>query len=315
MLEHRLQLWQERAIRNLPTSEAEKAALARRVGCRARGAAAARWLDEEHARHQKSIRALCEHLFWGWRQSSRDAVQVLAPDAETQTRLQRLQRGSENQPLPAPLARQIGAVLPAALEHLSSAAQPARALANLERLCDNSGNRLSVLRDLAASPDLSSAIFAILGGAREVADTLVNTPELLDLAAQRPLLARGRSEDEARAACRDYCLTFRDRHAALRRWKQREMLRIALRDLSVRAPTVRISAGIALFVSRLFGIGIGRSRTRFASQLGRAGFRGFGHGQIGRRGNASGFGRRCDLGSRRARRLGKRGPNRRATGE
>ncbi len=287
VLEHRLQLWQERAIRNLPTSEAEKAALARRVGCRARGASAARWLDEEHARHQKSIRALCEHLFWGWRQSSREAattaVHGLVPDAdaEMQTRLNRLQRGSENQPLPAPLARQIGAVLPAALQHLNSAAQPARALANLERLCDNSGNRLSVLRDLAASPDLSSAIFAILGGAREVADTLVDTPELLDLAAQRSLLARGRDENEARAACRDYCLTFRDRHAALRRWKHREMLRIALRDLSVRAPTVRISAGISYLCRACLELALEEIGRELHPNLGALGFAVLGMGKLG----------------------------------
>ena len=136
-------------------------------------------------------------------------------------------------PFPAPLARQIEAALPAVLVHLEHAANPERALTNLERLCDASGNRLSLLRALGEAPEFARAVLAILGGASLVANTLIMQPELLDLAAQRPLIAEPKSWQQAWGDCRSYCLTFRDRKAAVRRWKKREMLRIALRDLAL----------------------------------------------------------------------------------
>lgn len=249
VLEHRLQLLDERAVRTLPSSDHEKVALARRMGCPSRGSAAMRWLHEEHERHRRDIRALCERMFWGWQdnrgedseQRPIEAAAPATPDAptsptprltpEAQQRVRRLAGGTANHPLPAPLARQIRSALPDVLRHLDHAADGERALTNLERLCDASGNRLSLLRSLGEAPTLARAVLAILGGSEFLSDTLIRYPELLDLAAQRTLLAEAKVWPQARADCRSYCLTFRDRKAALRRWKGREMLRIGLRDL------------------------------------------------------------------------------------
>ncbi len=161
------------------------------------------------------------------------------------TRLERIAHGSTTRPFPAPLARQIEAALPPVLEHLEHAANPERALTNLERLCDASGNRLSLLRALGEAPEFARAVMAILGGASLVANTLIMQPELLDLAAQRTLIAEPKSWQQAWGDCRSYCLTFRDRKAAVRRWKKREMLRIALRDLALNAPPYEITGEIA----------------------------------------------------------------------
>ena len=253
VVEHRLQLWQERAIRVVPSDIADKAALARRLGCQARGQAAARWLDEELTRHRADIRAVCERVFWGWRGAKDEAVRrkdeastdEIALSAEAKTRLQRLSGGTENASFPAPLSRQIRAVLPDALRGLEHAAQSERALANLERLCDSSGNRLSLLRSLGQSPQLSQVIWTVLGGAQSLADTLVQWPELLDLAANRIALSQSKSENELRADCRSYVLTFRDRRAALGRWKARETLRIALRDLSIETSPLEIAGELS----------------------------------------------------------------------
>jgi glutamate-ammonia-ligase adenylyltransferase len=247
VLEHRLQLWEEQAIRVLPESEHGRAALARRVGCPWRVNAAARWLDEEHARHRQQIRALCERMFWGWRDDevtgrhgevvrNDEAYEVtsspvLLVNAEAEQRLRRLSEGTNTQPLPAPLSRQIKAVLPSVVAFAEAAPDPERALTNLERLADASGNRLSLLRSLADTPQLGRGVLLLLGGSQFLADTLVRFPELLDLAAQRTLLEVRKTPDQARADCRAYCMTFRDRKAALRRWKAREILRIGLRDL------------------------------------------------------------------------------------
>ncbi|MBV9469840.1 MAG: hypothetical protein JOZ57_11410, partial [Abitibacteriaceae bacterium] len=70
VVEHRLQLLDERAVRTLPKDDAERIALARRTGCPWRGKAALRWLEEEHTRHRADIRALCERMFWGWQDTA-----------------------------------------------------------------------------------------------------------------------------------------------------------------------------------------------------------------------------------------------------
>ena len=251
--EHRLQLWQEQAVRRLPEKPDEKAALARRLGCAWRGAAAARWLDEENANVRTSVRALCERLFWAFSVDS-EAWETRLPElatanAQARARIERLAGGTNNQPLPAPLSRQIRAVLPGALRGLDRAANPEKALVSFENLCEASGNRLSLLRALDGTPRLSDAIWTILGGSQFLAETLVRFPELLDLTANRELLKSPRSRDQARAACRSYCLTFRDRAAALRRWRAREFLRIGLRDLISEVSPVEITTEISHLAS------------------------------------------------------------------
>ena len=247
--EHRLQLWQEQAIRRLPDKPDEKVALARRMGCAWRGVAAARWLDEENARVRTEVRALCERLFWAFSVDSEaweERLPALAvADAQSRARLERLACGTGNSPLPAPLARQIRAVLPGALRGLDRAANPEKALVAFENLCEASGNRLSLLRALDGAPRLSDAIWTILGGSQFLAETLVRFPELLDLTANRELLKNPRSREEARASCRSYCLAFRDRGAALRRWRAREFLRIGLRDLILEISPVEITTEIS----------------------------------------------------------------------
>ena len=238
VVEHRLQLRDEKAIRVLPQAPAEQAALARRMGYQGRGESAVRWLREEVEYHQKDVRALCERLFHDFDEGgdaptsgTRTTEQATALSPDAQTRLTRLSEGTITRPLPAPLARQVRAALPGALQGLEFAADPERAVANLERLCDASGNRLSLLRSLDDAPNLSRAVLTILGGSEALSDTLIQFPQLLDLAANRALLAAPHTWEEARAECRAYCLSFQDQRAAVRRWKRREMLRIGLRDL------------------------------------------------------------------------------------
>ena len=249
VVEHRLQLWNEQAIRQIPASDDERAALARRLDCAWRGQSATRWFSEEHEHHRAQIRALCERLFWRFSVAENAEIGEILPeklrDSQNLARLNRLADGTQTRPLPAPLSRQIRASLPGAMRGLERAADPARALVAFENLCEASGNRLSLLRSLDGAPRLSEAIWTILGGSQFLAQTLVRSPELLDLAANRALLERGKTWDEARADCRDYCLSFRDQNAAMRRWRGRELLRIGLRDLVTNAPPQEITAEIS----------------------------------------------------------------------
>jgi glutamate-ammonia-ligase adenylyltransferase len=251
VLEHRLQLMDERAVRDLPTDPAERAALARRMGETARGAVACRHLEEDHARHRAQIRAAAERLFWAWKEEhGEDEVEKFgllldSLSTEAQVRLGRIAGGTSTNPFPAPFARQVRVALPAALDALDGAADREKAISNLERLCEASGNRLSLLRSLGDSPGLARAVYAILGGSSRLTDTLVRFPQLLDLAANRASLAKRKPFEEARFDCIDFCLPFEDRAAGLRQWKDREMLRIGLRDLAIGASPQEITAEIA----------------------------------------------------------------------
>ena len=270
--EHRLQLWQEQPIRVLPDKLEDKAALARRLGCAWRQSAAARFVDEENARVRVDVRDLTERLFWAFFAGETREIETAIPtqfrSKETISRLERLAQGTQTRPLPAPLSRQIRAALPGALNGLERAANSQKALVNFENLCEASGNRLSLLRSLDASPRLSQAIWTILGGSQTLSDTLIRSPQLLDLAANRTLLERPRRADEARAECRAYCLAFRDRRAALRRWRGRELLRIGLRDLLLDASPHEITAEIALLAGACLDLATGEAgaQLRPASQ-------------------------------------------------
>ncbi len=288
VVEHRLQIWQEQAVRQIPGKAEDKAQLARRLGCFWRGASATRWFDEEHTRHTKEIRALCERLFWTFRgegdESSGELVDLLPPflrDKSSVARLERLANGTQTRPLPAPLSRQIRAVLPGALSSIPRAADANRALVAFENLCEASGNRLSLLRSLEAAPRLNDAIWTILGGSQTLSDTLVRNPQLLDFVANRALLEVPRSRDEARAACRDYCLAFRDRGAALRRWRGRELLRIGLRDLVLNAPSCEITMEIAFLAGACLDLAVDEIKARLRPESNSLAFCVIGLGKFG----------------------------------
>ncbi len=267
VLEHRLQLRDERAVRVIPKDLKERAALARRLEFVGNGEAVAQRLDEEHAHHRTKIRALCERLFWGWRS---DELQMTSDEFGADIRhlslvtrhlldaqrIERLISGTQNQPLPAPLSRQIRAAMPDALREISHAADPQRALVNLENLCDASGNRLSLLRSLADAPRLARAVYAILGGSQRLSDSLIAAPQLLDLAANQSALSQRKSAEEARADARDYVFAFRDKMAAMRRWRAREIVRIGLRDLVLDVSPVETTREISDLASSCVQLGV-----------------------------------------------------------
>ena len=269
VLEHRLQLRDERAVRVVPKDIQERAALARRMEFVGRGEAVAKRLDEEHAHHRAKIRALCEKLFWGWR-GGKDEIEKMKdesselqvsgflfhPSEDAQRRLERLANGTPTRPLPSPLSRQIRAVLPDATREIEHAADPQRAVANLENLCEASGNRLSLLRSLAASPRLARAVYAILGGSQRLSDSLIAAPQLLDLAANQTVLAQSKTAATARAEARDYVLAFRDRAAAMRRWRARELVRIGLRDLVLDASPIETTREISDLAASCIALGV-----------------------------------------------------------
>ena len=137
----------------------------------------------------------------------------------------------------------------------STPADPERAIANLENLCEASGNRLSLLRSLAASPRLARAVYAILGGSQRLSDSLIQAPQLLDLAANHTALAQSKTAETARADARDYVFAFRDKMAAMRRWRAREIVRIGLRDLVLDVSPIETTREISDLAASCIALG------------------------------------------------------------
>jgi len=106
---------------------------------------------------------------------------------------------------------------------------PDLALAGVERFLDGAGA-------LPTEPDLLEALTLLCGTSRHLAQLLARTPRLLRRAARGPDLLRQRSEVEmrrllARAAARLDPGDLPGFHRLLRRVRDREVVRIALRDL------------------------------------------------------------------------------------
>ena len=171
--------------------------------------------------------------------------------------------------------------MPDALREISHAADPERALVNLENLCDASGNRLSLLRSLADAPRLARAVYAILGGSQRLSDSLIAAPQLLDMAANRSTLSKAKSADQARADARDYVYAFRDKMAAMRRWRAREIVRIGLRDLVLDASPVEIARELSDLAASCIALGVGEIGVELRPASENVGFCVLGMGKLG----------------------------------
>jgi [glutamine synthetase] adenylyltransferase / [glutamine synthetase]-adenylyl-L-tyrosine phosphorylase len=122
---------------------------------------------------------------------------------------------------------------PEAVEDLAAlcrrAPDPDLALAGLERYADAAGG-------VPGEPDLRQALTLLCGASRHVAGLLARTPTLLRRAARSPDLLRPRTEERmrrvlARAAAGLGPDDVAGLHRLLRRFRDREVVRIVLRDL------------------------------------------------------------------------------------
>ncbi len=131
-------------------------------------------------------------------------------------------------------------LLPPLLRGLTEAASPDRALINLERFLQSQPDPDVLLARLADEPHTLERLVTLLAGSQYLTDILLRNPGYFVLLAERNGLAQLKSPDrllaEARAAVVPWlCLNSGDDPAAaldaLRRYQQRELLRIGIADL------------------------------------------------------------------------------------
>jgi glutamate-ammonia-ligase adenylyltransferase len=257
-VEHRLQLWQERQVHHLPAGEDERARLARVMGFKDSPAESA--LERFEAYHRgvlADVRARFEKLFYrpmieslaegiGPRlpeEALRERLRILGfRDVERAARtLAGLVSGSSRR------ARLFKVLTPALLRSLTTTPQPDAGLFGFLTMGEALGNRLDALNALRDNPPAVGDLARVLGAGRLLSDVLTQVPDELALvvdAREEPVpKERERLVREARSS-----LSWREPEArwdGLRRFKRREMLRVAVGDVTRALPVEEVGAGLA----------------------------------------------------------------------
>ena len=244
VLEHRLQLVDEQQVHALPTDVAARTRLARVMGYRDTVAGdALEQLEEVLRLHQSTVRSIHERLFF------RPLLDTLAgsasatlPPGEAETRLaafgftdpartrqavQELTRGLSRS---SRLMRQL---MPLLLEWLSESPDPDLGLLGLRKLSSGPQRTTELATAFRDSPEAARRLCVVLGTSVLLTRTLEHHPDLIsalgdpDAMAPRPPAAL----DDGATAALAWRGSRRERRSGLRRFKEREELRIAARDV------------------------------------------------------------------------------------
>jgi glutamate-ammonia-ligase adenylyltransferase len=247
-VEHRLQLREEHQTHTLPADPREVTRLARVLGYRDQPRATAlEAFTAEHRAHQATVRAIHERLFFaplldtlaGHGPLSADAAEErLAAfgfvDAEhTRAALRELTSGLSR------TSRVFQGLLPVILDWLSTTPDPDLGLLQLRRLAEGP-TRASVLAGaFRDSTGAAERACRLLGSSRMLGDGLFHQPGFIETLGDDVELAREHSHRELVDAAMETLQWRTDvdhRRAGLRRFKRREFLRIAARDVVGLAP-------------------------------------------------------------------------------
>ena len=256
-VEHRIQLWQERQVHVLPRDPEARNALAHAMGFRdSPSAGAISRFEEAHARVLADVRGRFEKLFYRpmiealadpasgrlSREALRERLQVLGfRDVEKAARtLDGLVSGTTRR------AKLFRVLTPALLRFLSSTPIPDGGLFHFLRLGEVLESRVDILGALRDNPPGLEFLARVLGSGRLLGEVLLHVPEELatiaDPRGPSEIKDRDRLVREAKAS-----LGWRDpdrRFDGLRRFKRREMLHVALADLSG-TDVSEVGAGLA----------------------------------------------------------------------
>lgn len=254
-VEHRLQLWQERQTHHLPDDAGSLARLARSMGFSdTPSMGAAERFQQTHRGVLADVRGRFEKLFYrpmvesladapGPRLSEEGLKQRLRVlgfrDVDKAARnLQSLVGGSSRR---AKLLRVLSAPM---LRSLAETPQPDRGLLSFLRLGEALQDRLDVLGSLRDNPPAIGALAKVLGSGRVLGDLLIHVPDEIQAIASGETAAKDR-EALVRAAIGS--LGWRGpegKLAGLRRFKRKEMLRIAIGDVAGSLETDQVGSSL-----------------------------------------------------------------------
>ncbi len=244
-VEHRLQLWDEQQTHTLPTDEVALLRLAHVLGYRGRAdAGAIEQFESDHRRHQAQVRSIHEKLFFGplldtlagrpgplTLDAAEDRLRAFGflDLAATRAAFAELTRGLTR------TSRLMGQLLPVLLEWCSESPDPDLALLQLRRLAEGPARASNLATAFREGPLAAERTCRLLGSSRLIGDALRRQPEFVAMLSEDDELgnekSRERLVEEATATVRWRVDDVTARRSGLRRFKRRELLRIASRDL------------------------------------------------------------------------------------
>ncbi|MGH9048129.1 MAG: bifunctional [glutamine synthetase] adenylyltransferase/[glutamine synthetase]-adenylyl-L-tyrosine phosphorylase [Acidimicrobiia bacterium] len=244
-VEHRLQLWDEQQTHTLPAGDDARTRLARVLGYRDHGGETAlERFDADHRAQQARVRSVHERLFFA------PILETLAgvgggplPVEAAEERLAAFgfldvtSTRAALRELAAGLTRRskvMQQLLPALLGWLSAAPDPDLGLLQLRRLAEGPARSASLATTFRDSPGAAERTCRLLGSGRVLGDALRRQPEFVETLGDDDALAHEKSRTELAEEALG-TLTWRpgtaERREGLRRFKRRELLRIAARDV------------------------------------------------------------------------------------
>jgi glutamate-ammonia-ligase adenylyltransferase len=248
VVEHRLQLAQERRTHTIPRGAGERRWLARTIGYRdGPGGDALDAFEAERRHHAITVRTLHEKLFY---RPLLEAFGAVPAGLEPQQAVERLAalgfanpgRAMDNlHALTAGLSRRatiLRAMLPVMLSWFAEAPDPDGGLAVLRTLVERIGDRDALHGALRDNPAVAELLCTVLGTSRLLGELLTRHPELLTALSDERGLTERRSRVGLVAEAVAVVGRYEQAAAAwdgLRRFKRRELLRIAVRDLLAQA--------------------------------------------------------------------------------
>ncbi|MBV8297317.1 MAG: bifunctional [glutamine synthetase] adenylyltransferase/[glutamine synthetase]-adenylyl-L-tyrosine phosphorylase [Acidimicrobiia bacterium] len=246
-VEHRLQLVDEQQVHSIPADLAALTRLARVLGYRdSREGDAASLLTTDLRQHQAAVRSIYERLYFrplleafavvpG---TGEGGLSVEAAEARltafgftdierTRVALRELAGGLTRS------SRLMQQMLPLLLGWLSEAPDPDLGLLGLRRLSSGEQRTTELVTAFRESPEVARRLSLLLGTSRLFAETFEHNPdELLSLGDPEGLAVRsGDDLAEGASAALRWRTERRERQRVLYRFRQREELRIAARDV------------------------------------------------------------------------------------
>lgn len=259
-VEHRLQLRQLRRTHTIPDDPEDVQLLARAMGFRDLPVrSAAEEFTAELSRVRAGVRRLHEQLFYrpllstlasyGVEQRVGGGARFDADAAEQRLRalsftapgkalrnLQALATGSSR------TARQLRVVLPTMLEAMADQPDPDGGLTALRTMVDRLADNPRFVRTIRDHPPAARLLARVLGASPRLGEWLARQPEVLDLLDDEEALAAPRTRPDIVGAA-EGLLRRGGGHLsadALRRFKRREALRTALRDITGAADVAQV---------------------------------------------------------------------------
>ncbi|HEX6311278.1 MAG TPA: bifunctional [glutamine synthetase] adenylyltransferase/[glutamine synthetase]-adenylyl-L-tyrosine phosphorylase [Acidimicrobiia bacterium] len=242
-IEHRLQLWDEQQTHTLPADVGARTRIARVLGYRDHGdESAVERFDADYRTQRARVRLTHERLFFA------PILDTLAgagplPAGAAETRLAAFgfldvaSTRAALRELAAGLTRRskvMQQLLPVVLSWLSAAPDPDLGLLQLRRLAEGPARSASLATTFRESPGAAERTCRLLGSGRVLGDGLRRQPAFVEVLGDDDALAHEKTRAELVEEALG-TLTWRadteQRRAGLRRFKRRELLRIASRDV------------------------------------------------------------------------------------